>query len=297
MGQLMFAESVKRGCRQPVVIEGYNIPEWDLSEPLTDAPSSEITIESYLTRSALCNAMIDAFKPKLVNLTTPIFRVGNYGKPENYFSLFRNYEPSVQVSDDYLLVHIRSGDVATRTHWQYGPLPIRYYEYLFAQTGLRPLFIGEMARNSYTDLLKATFPKAELTGGASAIDDFQIIRGTKNVALSVSSFSWMATFLSIKAQRIHLPLVGHFDIATDPYSDFLPVDDSRYVFHEVSREGWVKRYEDPVGPRDGFSIARRASIRALKTVAVLRTAKQSLIIHGRLLRRMAGFAGKTRKTD
>lgn len=202
MGQLMFAESVKRGCRQPVAVEGYNIPEWGLSEPLTDAPSSDIRIGSYLTRSALCSAMIDAFKPKLVNLTTPIFRVGNYGKPEDYFPLFPTYEPIVRVPDDYLLVHIRSGDVATPTHWQYGPLPIRYYEYLFAQTGLRPLFIGEIARNCYFDLLKATFPKAELIGGASAIDDFQIIRGAKNVALSVSSFSWMAAFLSVTAQQI-----------------------------------------------------------------------------------------------
>jgi hypothetical protein len=63
MGQLMFAESVKRGCRHPVAVEGYNIPEWGLSEPLTDAPSSDIRIGSYLTRSALCSAMIDAFKP------------------------------------------------------------------------------------------------------------------------------------------------------------------------------------------------------------------------------------------
>ena len=63
------------------------------------------------------------------------------------------------------------------------------------------LFICEPGRTHYLDLLKATFPKAEMIGGASAIEDFEIIRGAKNVALSISSFSWMATFLSSKSSK------------------------------------------------------------------------------------------------
>ena len=196
----------------------------------------------------------------------------------------------VRVPDDCLLIHIRAGDVATLTNDKYGPLPIRYYQYLLAQTGLRPLFICEPGRTHYIDLLKATFPKAEMIGGASAIEDFEIIRSAKNVALSVSSFSWMATFLSSRVQQIHLPLAGHFDPADDLTPDFLPLNDTRYIFHHVSREAWSKRYEDPVGPRDGYSIASRASVRALKTVAFLRTAKSSAKIHGGLLKRMAAHA-------
>ena len=53
MGQLMFADDVKRRCRQPVAIEGYNIPEWGLSEPVSDTPPSKIIIGSYLTRASL----------------------------------------------------------------------------------------------------------------------------------------------------------------------------------------------------------------------------------------------------
>ena len=132
-------------------------------------------------------------------------------------------------------------------------------------------------------------PKAALVGGASAITDFQIIRSAKNVALSVSSFSWMATFLSTKTCQIHLPLAGHFDPADEPTSDFLPLNDIRYIFHNVSRQAWSQRYENPIGPRDGFSISSQASVKALKRSAVLRTMKQSVKIHGGLLKRMAGL--------
>jgi hypothetical protein len=291
MSQLMFADTISRRCRQPVAVEGYSIPEWGLLKPPSSLPSSDIEIGSSLTRAALCCSMIDAFKPELVHVVFPIFRVGNLGNPSDYFSRFPFSEPVAKIPDDYLLIHIRAGDVAMPIHEKYGPLPIRYYEYLISQTGLRPLFISEPGRNRCIDLIRASFPKAEMIGGSSAIADFQTIRTARNVALAVSSFSWMATFLSTTAERIHLPLAGHFDPIDDPHPDFLPLDDRRYVFHHVSREAWSKRYEDPVGPRDGFSIARRPLVRALKASAIVRTAKRSAKIHGGLLKRMATRAG------
>jgi hypothetical protein len=285
----MFADSIKRRCRQPVSVEGYNIPEWGLCKPLTDIPSSNIIIGSHLTRTIPCCLMIDTFKPQLINLDRPIFRVDNYGKPQDFLPLFPYSEPSAAIPDDCLLIHIRAGDVAALTNDKYGPLPIRYYEYLIVKTALRPLFISEQGRNDYFDLLKATFPNAEMIGGTSAIADFQIIRNAKNVALSVSSFSWMATFLSTRVQQIHLPIAGHFDPMNDPFPDFLPINDSRYVFHNICRKAWSERYENPTGPRDGYSIASQVSIRALKNFAFLRTAKQSAKLHGGLLKRMAGL--------
>jgi hypothetical protein len=290
MSQLMFADTVSRRCRQPVAIEGYCIPDWGLLKPPSGLPSSNIEIGSHLTRAALCSSMIDAFKPELVHVVFPIFRVGNLGNPKDYFSRFPFSEPVVKIPDDYLLIHIRAGDVAMPTHEKYGPLPIRYYEYLISKTGLRPLFISEPGSHRYIELIRTHFPKAEMIGGSSAINDFQTIRAAKNVALAVSSFCWMAAFLSITAERIHLPLAGHFDPVEDPYPDFLPLADRRYVFHHVSREAWSKRYEDPVGPRDGFSVAGGTIVRALKTSAIVRTARQSAKIHGGLLRRMATLA-------
>lgn len=297
MSQLMFADAISRRCRQPVAVEGYSIPEWGLLKPTSDTTSSDIKIGSSLTRAALCCSMIDAFKPELVHVVFPIFRVGNLGNPKNHFSRFPVSEPVVKIPDDHLLIHIRAGDVATLTHEKYGPLPTRYYEYLIAQTGLRPLFICEPGPTSYFDLLKATFPKAAVIGGELVIGDFQIIRDAKNVALSVSSFSWMATFLSTRAQQIHLPLAGHFDPADDPTSDFLPLNDHRYIFHNVAKEVWSQRYQDPIGPRDGFSVASRTAVRVLKTAAILRTAKLAAKIHGGLLRRMAALAYKARRSD
>jgi hypothetical protein len=293
----MFADTIKRRCRHPVAVEGYNIPEWGLSKPPSDLPSSGISIGSHLTRAAPCSLMVNAFRPTLIDLFSPIFRVGNYDRPEKYFSFFPVTEPAVNIPDDHLLIHVRAGDVSTLTHEKYGPLPIRYYEYLIAQTGLRPLFICEPGHTPYIDLLTATFPKAEMIGGGSAIRDFQIIRNAKNVALSVSSFSWMATFLSTRVRQIHLPLAGHFDPVDDPTPDFLPLNDDRYIFHRVPRKAWSQRYENPMGPRDGFSVASKAAVRAMKTAAIVQTAKLSSKIHGGLLKRMAALAYKNRKSD
>ena len=239
----------------------------------------------------------DRHKPALIHLITPIFRVGNYGKPEDYFPFFPESEPLIRIPDDCLLIHVRAGDIATLSNVKYGPLPIRYYEYLIVQTDLRPLFICEPGHTPYIDLLTATFPKAEMIGGGSAIRDFQIIRNAKNVALSVSSFSWMATFLSTRVRQIHLPLAGHFDPVDDPTPDFLPLNDDRYIFHRVPRKAWSQRYENPLGPRDGFSVVSKAAVRALKTAAIVRTAKLSAKIHGGLLKRMAALAYKNRKSD
>jgi hypothetical protein len=286
MCQLMFAHDLKRLCSYDVDIEGYHIPEWGLSAPTSNISSQGIVLGSQLTRAALCGAMIDWLKPTIVNLDFVIFRYGNFCRPETYFHLFPEVEPSIKISDDCLLIHVRLGDVATQTNPMYGPLPIRYYEYLLAQTGLRPVFIGELDSSHYLDALKAAFPRAEMLTGQSPIVDFQIFRGAKNVALSVSSFAWMASFLSTKAQNIHLPLAGMFNPKDTPDLDLLPINDSRYVFHNVSKVAWAHRYNDPTGPLKGFSIARRTSIEQSQSIAFLQTFHRSARVHFGILRRM-----------
>src|ERR1700730_13379307 len=201
MCQLMFAEDLKRRCHHPGDIEGYDIPELNLSSSVSDVPTQGIVVGSQLTRIALCCAMIDRFKPSLVDLDYVIFRYGNFGKPKDYFHLFPETAPATEIPDDYLLIHVRLGDVSRPTHPLYGPLPIRYYEYLTTRTGLKPIFVGEFDSSNYTKALKSVFPTAVMLTSPSAISDFQIIRGAKHVALSVSSFSWMASFLSTKAEQ------------------------------------------------------------------------------------------------
>jgi Fe-S cluster biosynthesis and repair protein YggX len=288
MGQLMFATDLKDRCRQPLKIEGYNIPEWNLHSDVSGAPSQGIFIGSNLTRIGLLAKMIDHYKPRVIDYDGLIWRYDNLSDRHSYERLFPE-QPAIGIAvpEDHLLIHIRVGDVATHTNKYYGPLPVMYYRYLLEKTKLKPIFIGELSESGYVDTLKKAFPDAQMIGGESAVEDFATLRRARNVAIAVSTFSWLATYLSRSAGRIHVPVAGHFDPLFMPDSDLLPTDDERYVFHRVSRRAWARRYEDQTGSIDDFSAADLNEIERLKLRAKMTTSIKSARVHFGLLRRLA----------
>lgn len=62
--------------------------------------------------------------------------------------------------------------------------------------------------------------------------DFERLRSAKHVCLSISSFSWLAAWLSSLAKTIHMPVAGIFDPRRGVQS-LIPGDDARYRFWEV----------------------------------------------------------------
>jgi Fe-S cluster biosynthesis and repair protein YggX len=135
--------------------------------------------------------------------------------------------------------------------------------------------------------LKNEFPDAQTIGGDSTVEDFSTLRRARNVALAVSTFSWLATYLSRSAERIHLPVAGHFDPLFMPESDRLPIDDQRYIFHRVSRRAWARRYEDQTGSVDDFSVMDINEIKRHKLRAKITTSIKSARVHFGLWRRLA----------
>jgi len=71
-----------------------------------------------------------------------------------------------------------------------------------------------------------------LSGGP--IEDFQTMRGAKHVALAVSSFSWLAAWLSGRVQVIHMPLAGLFNPVQRSDIDLVPRGDSRWRCHRFT---------------------------------------------------------------
>jgi hypothetical protein len=74
------------------------------------------------------------------------------------------------------------------------------------------------------------FPDAEFLPARPRMQDFETIRSSANVALSVSTFCWMAAWLSDSAQ-VFMPLSGLFNPFQDTGADLVPIDDLRYRFY------------------------------------------------------------------
>ena len=231
--------------------------------------------------------MIDALKPRLVHVKAMTFRIKNFCAPELYDRYFpTTIATSQKLPEDTLLVHIRAGDVSTLTHSSYGPLPISYYQYLAKFTGLKLAFVGELSESDYVQALREQFLDSVFLEGGSPLDDFQTLRRAENVAIAVSSFSWMATFLSRQAKAIHIPLTGFFDPLTAPHIDLLNLADRRIIVHRIPRDAWKNRYSDYLASAAAYRPARRLGLLALKLFINAWMSIRTLRIHVGLLRRM-----------
>ncbi|MDR3535256.1 MAG: hypothetical protein P4L71_02025 [Acetobacteraceae bacterium] len=129
-----------------------------------------------------------------------------------------------------LLCPVRSGDVVDGPSPDYPLTPPQFFADLIAQTGLTPVFMSQTEPNHYTDRLRRRFPDARFLESRGPMRGFETIRQSKNIAVGVSTFIWLAAWLS-DADTIHLAVNGLFDPMQVPVADLLPFDDPRYHFH------------------------------------------------------------------
>lgn len=131
---------------------------------------------------------------------------------------------------DVLLINVRASEILNAVHSEYTVLPVAFYEDLIARTGLRPVFLGQIGGQSrYLDSLRAAFPHAEFVDSRGAVFDFSVIAKSKNVVMAVSTFSWLAGWLS-EADRIIMPLSGFMNPLQYPLVDLLPPGDGRFEY-------------------------------------------------------------------
>jgi hypothetical protein len=121
---------------------------------------------------------------------------------------------SAWFGDDDLTIHIRTGDLwqsnrAGPIHPEYHALPFSFYAHVIKQRAWRRVVVvAEDTSDAMVQALHRRFGAEVLSGGAT--EDFERLRRSRNIVLSVSSFAWWAAWLS-DAQRIFYPLVGLFD--------------------------------------------------------------------------------------
>lgn len=145
-----------------------------------------------------------------------------------YNDVFPKTPPYYEFTDMDLVINIRTGDILSGVA-HYPLLPIAFYEEIVAATGLTPVFVGQLDDSEYVRQLKTRFSKALFLQSRGARNDFDLLRTAKNIVVAVSTFSWLAAWLS-EAENIFLPLSGFFNPAHHREIDLLPVDDTRYRF-------------------------------------------------------------------
>lgn len=136
-----------------------------------------------------------------------------------------------------IMLNVRGAEVLKARSPEYGPIPVAFYEQVLDETGLEPIFMGQLGNDYYSTLLRRRFPKAKFVPSAGAAMDFERMRQSKNLAISLSTFSWVAGWLS-QAHCIHLPLLGSFNPEQRPDIWMIPTRDPRYRFYQFPIRRW-----------------------------------------------------------
>ncbi len=136
--------------------------------------------------------------------------------------------PVDTLGDDVIVVNIRGAEILTGVI-HYPLLPIGFYRDVVARSGRRPVFLGQIDDSDYCRALRAAFPDAEFRASRGALVDFETMRRCSHLVLSISTFTWLAGWLS-SASTIVLPMAGLFNRTFLPDTDLLPLNDERYAF-------------------------------------------------------------------
>ncbi len=206
-----------------------HLPEWGIQIP--PVPEGQDRIEVVTIPALELDRLAAALRAGAldrVDLRTYAQRVANFLPPAAYRHLFPG--PAVQgTGAGELLCNIRQGDILDARHPDYVLLPIDFYADLAAQTGLAPVFMGQLDPSPYLHALRDRFPTARFLPSQGAVADFAFIRASRHIVPAISTFSWLAAWLS-EAQTIHLPVAGLFNPAQARSTDLVPLDDPRYRF-------------------------------------------------------------------
>ena len=213
-------------------ISRVNLPEWGRDEPdIAEAPKPKIEIGTMRVDVGAIAARMRRGEAKSVAITGYAQNVANFLEVDAYRATFVGPPEIIGYGPKVLLISLRMAEILSADFPPYVLLPIAFYRELIEQTGLKPIFFGQLTPSPYLDDLRAAFPDARFVPGRNPIHDFETIRRSRNIVVSVSTFTWLAAWLS-EAQQIFLPLAGLFNPMFGRIygggHDLVPRDDERY---------------------------------------------------------------------
>ncbi len=129
-------------------------------------------------------------------------RIHLFDPPSQYQCLFPPSNSGAETfGDDELVINVRAGDILKGVTW-YPLMPVPFYRSLVERTGLRPTFLGQLGDSAYLREIRDCFPHARMIMTGDPVGDFNLLRNARRICLSVSTFSWLAGWLS-SAREIH----------------------------------------------------------------------------------------------
>ena len=177
MLQLMLARAVQRYSRRDVRICGYDMPAWGLKAEVNFVvPKNSPQFGGHLIDARYVARMIDRYAVRCLRMNNLCLRLGSLLPASEYVDLFPPAtDQGTPFSDDTLVINVRAGEILKDVHPNYGPLPFSYYRTLIAETGLNPLFIGEIKTELMPVRCVRYFPMLGSPRGL-AYHDFQVLR-------------------------------------------------------------------------------------------------------------------------
>ena len=142
-----------------------------------------------------------------------------------------------------LVINIRLEDIlssssSTTIHKNYPPLPFSFYHWILKKTKLTPVFLGQLGDDQISNRLRSCFPNATFCPSQGTRIDFDIMRHSKHVLTSVSTFSYLACFLSKTCVSIHVPVYGFFHPKDRPDCNFIVHDDGIFHYYNIPSMLW-----------------------------------------------------------
>jgi hypothetical protein len=206
-----------------------NLPLWNVSYNWVggEFPDTEIVTSPTIDIERLARALTVG-QVQRVDIRTYAQRIENFPDLETCRTLFRHQGPAYAgAADNELLCSVRQGDVLDARHPDYVLIPADFYADLAEETGLRLVFMGQLEDSPYMADLRARFPDARFLPSRGPAADFERIRRSRFIVPSISTFAWLAAWLS-EAERVFLPVLGLFHPRQVPSVALLPRDDTRF---------------------------------------------------------------------
>jgi hypothetical protein len=294
MMQLMLGHSLRSRIPELDIV-GYDMPLWSLKGGEEPAPRAKpVELRGHLIDIDGVASLVKAGLLRDMKLVGIGSRMANYLPPSAYQALFPAGRAEVERhGDDELLISVRGAEILGQCHPDYGPVPPAYYRQLARETGLRPVLFGQIEDDWYSRLLMEAMPDARVVRSQGVLADFERLRSARHVVTSVSSFAWLATWLS-DAQTIHVPVLGLLNPAQRPDVDLLPLDDPRYRFYRFPVRLWNGQQEDVDGlSREAhYPLMTRDEVVALLRQAASRTRAERLEVAAKTM--VKGLLGRLR---
>lgn len=211
-------------------ISNVHLPEWRIEHPPIESPEQAETVgRGHHIDLAGLAARVRAGEIRRIVFPGWGQRLENFLPLDVYRSVFRPTPANPPEFDSrHLLCPVRAGDIL-HSGLFYPLTPVEFYADVVAQTGLVPVFMGQTEPNRYTDRLRERFPTAIFLDTRGPLGDFALIRSAKNIVVGVSTFIWLAAWLS-EADHIFMAVSGLFNHMQYPAADLLPFNDPRYRF-------------------------------------------------------------------